>query len=136
MAIHLHLGFLDISTKGYHPHELLVGFYSSHRIYSKGGHPLVLQTGATRRFLYSSHRICSKGEHPLVLQTNRLRCFRYAPQGGCKCIWPPKWVLMIMTRTIKELMCLLSYEQDVKSLKLKRASIDAKFAKGSVHELH
>ena len=31
--------------------------------------------------------------------------------GDCKCIWPPKWVLMIMTRTIKELMCVLSYEQ-------------------------
>ena len=48
----------------------------------------------------------------------------------------PKWVLMIMTRTIKELMCLMSYEQDLKSLELKRASIDAKFAKGTVHELH
>ena len=56
--------------------------------------------------------------------------------GDCKCIWPPKWVLMIMTRTIKELMCLMSYEQDLKSLELKRASIDAKFAKGTVHELH
>ena len=55
---------------------------------------------------------------------------------ACKCIWPPKWVLMIMTRTIKELMCLLSYEQDLKSLELKRESIDAKFANGSVHELH
>ena len=55
---------------------------------------------------------------------------------NCKCIWPPKWVLMIMTHTIKELMRLLSYEQDLKSLKLKRASIDAKFAKGTVHELH
>jgi len=53
----------------------------------------------------------------------------------CKCIWPPKWVLMIRTRTIKELTRLLSYEQDLKSLKLKRASIDAKFAKGTVHEL-
>ena len=49
---------------------------------------------------------------------------------------PPKWVLMIMTRTIKEQMNLLSYEQDLKSLELKRASIDAKFAKGTVHELH
>jgi hypothetical protein len=39
--------------------------------------------------------------------------------GDCKCIWPPKWVLMIMTRTIKGLMCLLSYEQDLKSLELK-----------------
>ena len=48
----------------------------------------------------------------------------------------PKWVLMIMTRTIKELMCLLSYEHDLKSLELKRASIDDKFANGSVHELH
>ena len=48
---------------------------------------------------------------------------------------PPKWVLMIMTRTIKELMHLLSYEQDLKSLNLKRASIDAEFAKGTVHEL-
>ena len=56
--------------------------------------------------------------------------------GDCKCIWPPKWVLMIMTRTIKELMHLLSGEKDLKSLKLKRASIDAKFAKGTVHELH
>ena len=56
--------------------------------------------------------------------------------GDCMCIWPPKWVLMIMTCTIKELMRLLSYEQDLKSLKLKRATIDAKFAKGSVHELH
>ena len=43
---------------------------------------------------------------------------------------------MIMTRTIKELMHLLIYEQDLKSLKLKRASIDAKFAKGTVHVLH
>ena len=33
---------------------------------------------------------------------------------------PPKWVLMIMTCTIKELMHLLSYEQDLKSLKMKR----------------
>ena len=56
--------------------------------------------------------------------------------GDCKCIWPPKWVLIIMTCRIKELMHLLSYEQDLKSLKLKRASIDAKFAKGMVHELH
>jgi len=32
-------------------------------------------------------------------------------------------------------MHLLSYEQDLKSLKLKRASIDAKFAKGTVHVL-
>ena len=40
-----------------------------------------------------------------------------------------------MTRTIKELMRLLSYEQNLKSLKLKRASIDAKFAKRTVHEL-
>ena len=54
----------------------------------------------------------------------------------CKCIWPPKWVLMIMTRTIKGLMCLLSYEHDLKLLKLKRASIDAIFAKETVHELH
>ena len=54
----------------------------------------------------------------------------------CKCIWLPKWVLMIMTRTFKEPMRLLSYEQDLKSLQLKRASIDAKFAKGTVHELH
>jgi len=43
----------------------------------------------------------------------------------CKCIWPPKWILMIMTCRIKELMRLLNYEQDLKSLKLKRASIDA-----------
>ena len=49
--------------------------------------------------------------------------------------FPSKWVLMIMTYTIKELMRLLSYEQDLKSLKLKRASIDAIFAKISVHEL-
>ena len=56
--------------------------------------------------------------------------------GDCMCIWPPKWVLMIMTCIIKELMRLLSYEQDLKSLKLKRASIDAKIAKGMVHELH
>ena len=33
-------------------------------------------------------------------------------------------------------MRLLSYEQDLKSLKLKRATINAKFAKGLVHELH
>ena len=52
-------------------------------------------------------------------------------EGDCKCIWPPKWVLMIMTRTIKELMHLLSYELDLKSLNLK----DAEFAKGTVHEL-
>ena len=31
-------------------------------------------------------------------------------------------------------MHLLSYEQDLKSLKLKRAGIDAKFAKGMVQE--
>ena len=37
--------------------------------------------------------------------------------GDCKCIWPPKWVLMIMTRTIKKLMRLLSYEQESKSMK-------------------
>ena len=55
--------------------------------------------------------------------------------GDFKCIWPPKWVLMIMTRTIKELMRLLSYEQNLKLLKLKRASIDAEFAKGTVHDL-
>ena len=41
-----------------------------------------------------------------------------------------------MTHTIKELMCLLSYEQDLKLLELKKASIDAKFANGLVHELH
>ena len=56
--------------------------------------------------------------------------------GDCKCIWPPKWVLMIMTRTIKELMHLLSYEQDLKSLKSDKENIDAKFAKKTVHELH
>ena len=49
---------------------------------------------------------------------------------------PLKWVLKKMARTIKELMRLLNYEQDLKSLKLKRASIDAKFAWGTVHELH
>ena len=47
-----------------------------------------------------------------------------------------KWVLMIVTCTIKELMRLLTYEQDLKSLKLKRARIDAIFAKILVHELH
>ena len=41
---------------------------------------------------------------------------------------PLKWVLMKMARTIKELMRLLNYEQDLKSLKMKRASIDAEFA--------
>ena len=56
--------------------------------------------------------------------------------GDCKCIWPPKWVLMIMTCTIKELMHLLSYEQDLKSLKWKRAINNAIFAKEMVHELH
>ena len=56
--------------------------------------------------------------------------------GDCMCIWPPKWVLMIMTRTIKELICLMSYEQNLKLLELKRASIDANFAKGTMHELH
>ena len=30
----------------------------------------------------------------------------------------------------------MSYEQDLKSLELKKAIIDAKFAKGMVHELH
>ena len=50
------------------------------------------------------------------------------PWDSCKCIWPPKWVLMIMTHTIKELMHLLSYEQDLKSLEMKRVCIDAKFA--------
>ena len=30
----------------------------------------------------------------------------------------------------------MSYEQDLKSLELKRASIDANFAKETVHELH
>ena len=49
---------------------------------------------------------------------------------------PLKWVLMIITRTIKELIHLLTYEQDLKLLKLKRASIDAIFAKEMVHELH
>ena len=49
---------------------------------------------------------------------------------------PLKWVLMKMARTIKELMRLLNYEQDLKSLKLKRASIDTIFAKESMHELH
>ena len=39
-----------------------------------------------------------------------------------------KWILMIMARIIKELMHLLSYEQDLKSLKVKRARNDAKFA--------
>ena len=48
----------------------------------------------------------------------------------------PMLVLVLMTCTIKELMHLLSYEQDLKSLKLERASIDAKFAKETVHELH
>ena len=48
-----------------------------------------------------------------------LNCVVINHQKGedCKCIWPPKWVLMLMTRTIKELMHLLSYEQDQKSLK-------------------
>ena len=48
-----------------------------------------------------------------------LNCVVINHQKGedCKCIWPPKWVLMLMTRTIKELMLLLSYEQDQKSLK-------------------
>jgi len=34
MIIHPYLSFLDIGTKGYHPHELLVIFYSSRRIYT------------------------------------------------------------------------------------------------------
>ena len=52
----------------------------------------------------------------------------FKAETHCKSIWPPKWVLMIMTRTIKELMRLLSYEQDLKSLNLKRARNDTKFA--------
>ena len=43
---------------------------------------------------------------------------------------------MIVTRTIKELMRLLSYEQDLKSLKLKRAINDAIFATETMHEVH
>ena len=70
-----------------------------------------------QRFLGATALSTASG-HPV------LRCVGVT----CKCNWPPKWVLMIMTRTIKELMRLLSYEQDLKSLKLKRASIDTKFA--------
>ena len=40
-----------------------------------------------------------------------------------------------MTRTIKELMCLLSYEQDQKSLKGKIAINHAIFAKETVYGL-
>jgi len=53
----------------------------------------------------------------------------------CKCICPPKWILMIMTHTIKELTCLWSYEQDLKSLKWERAINDSIFAKETVDEL-
>jgi hypothetical protein len=31
-AIHPHLGFIDINTKGYHPHEFLTGFLSSRSV--------------------------------------------------------------------------------------------------------
>ena len=62
--------------------------------------------------------------------------YQSCERGHVVSAFPPKWVLMIMTYTIKELMRLLSYEQDLKSLNLKRASIDAKSAKGTVHELH
>ena len=56
--------------------------------------------------------------------------------GDCKCIWPLKWVLMLIICTIKELMCLLSNEQDQKSLKWKRSINDAIFSKEMVYELH
>ena len=48
--------------------------------------------------------------------------------GDWKCIWPPKWVLVLMTLTIKELMRLLRNVQVQKSLKWKRAINDAIFA--------
>jgi len=54
----------------------------------------------------------------------------------CKCIWSRKWILVLMTYIIKELMCLLSYEQDKKSLKWKGAINDAIFTKKTVLELH
>ena len=56
--------------------------------------------------------------------------------GDWKCIWPPKWVLVLMTRTIKELMCLSSYEQVQRLLNWKRAINDDIFAKETVFELN
>ena len=38
-------------------------------------------------------------------------------EGDCKCIWPPKWVLVLITSSIKEVIVLLSYEQVYKLLK-------------------
>ena len=55
--------------------------------------------------------------------------------GDWKCIWHPKWVLVLMMYIIKELMRFLSYEQDQKSLWWKRAINDAIFAKEMVYEL-
>jgi len=50
-------------------------------------------------------------------------------------MWPPKGILVLMTRTIKELMHLSSNEQVQKSLKCKRAMNDAIFAIETVFEL-
>ena len=88
-------------------------------------------------YLNISYAICIATQVSLMQkQLNATSVLSYSKNYYCKCIWPPKWVLMIMTCTIKKLIHVLNYEQDLKSLKLKRASIDAKFAKGTVHELH
>ena len=88
-------------------------------------------------YLNISYAICIATQVSLMQkQLNATSVLSYSKNYYCMCIWPPKWVLMIMTCTIKKLMRVLSYEQDLKSLKLKRASIDAKFAKGMVHELY
>ena len=55
------LGYLDIGTKGYHPHELLAGFLSSRSIRTA---PTLLLRGdvsplATAFGFFSSHTVCS-----------------------------------------------------------------------------
>ena len=78
--------------------------------------------------------------HILVLtQTNISLYTNFDASPSCLlegAFGPPKWVLVLMTRTIKKLMCLSSNEQVQKSLKWETTFNDAIFAKETMFELH
>jgi len=79
-------------------------------------HKLGLPRGSWRR--HGGSTACRSKQERNYGQQFRRRLEEEDPMTGgrsreaCKCIWPPKWVLMIMTCTINELIRLLSYEQD------------------------
>ena len=91
------------------------------------------------RISWSMHKL--RGSSTMSLDLNdylnilwNLNCviINHQKRGDWKCIWPPMLVLVLMTRTIKELMSLSSDEQVQKSLKWERACNGVIFANETV----